>query len=123
MEMVLKVLDGRCGPPYGGGWLGNRADWVYDEDRYRRLSGGPRRRNNKPCFDYRQDTTECRNRYPAGNLTTLRDLATVTVRAVRQLHGTVRRRRFRPAYVRAAPVVSGVKSPRASSGLTGPAVN
>ncbi len=59
LEMVLKVLDvDGAVRRVKGGWLGTGADWVYDEDRYRRLAAA-RAAEQQAMLDY-QDTTECR---------------------------------------------------------------
>jgi len=59
LEMVLKVLDvDGAVRRVKGGWLGTSADWVYDEDRYRRLADA-RSSEQRAMLDY-QNSPECR---------------------------------------------------------------
>ena len=62
LEMVLKVLDvDGAVRRVKGGWIGTGQDWVYDEERYRRLDEA-RTREQQAMLDY-VDTTECRMTY------------------------------------------------------------
>ena len=57
--MVLKVLDvDGAVRRVKGGWIGTGQDWVYDEERYRRLDEA-RTREQQAMLDY-VDTADCR---------------------------------------------------------------
>ncbi|MFY9919268.1 MAG: RecQ family ATP-dependent DNA helicase, partial [Mycobacterium sp.] len=59
LEMVLKVLDvDGAVRRVKGGWIGTGQDWLYDEERYRRLDEA-RTREQQAMLDY-VDTTDCR---------------------------------------------------------------
>ncbi len=59
LEMVLKVLDvDGAVRRVKGGWIATGQQWVYDEDRYRRLDDA-RRSEQQAMLDY-QTTGECR---------------------------------------------------------------
>ncbi|BCK57655.1 ATP-dependent DNA helicase RecQ [Nocardia wallacei] len=59
LEMVLKVLDvDGAVRRVRGGWLATGAEWVYDTERYERLSTA-RETEQQAMIDY-QSTTECR---------------------------------------------------------------
>ncbi|MDT5005423.1 MAG: ATP-dependent helicase RecQ [Mycobacterium sp.] len=62
LEMVLKVLDvDGAVRRVKGGWIGTGQDWVYDEERYRRLDEA-RTREQQAMLDY-VETTDCRMTY------------------------------------------------------------
>ncbi len=62
LEMVLKVLDvDGAVRRVKGGWISTGQDWVYDEERYRRLDEA-RTREQQAMLDY-VDTADCRMTY------------------------------------------------------------
>jgi ATP-dependent DNA helicase RecQ len=62
LEMVLKVLDvDGAVRRVKGGWISTGQDWVYDEERYRRLDEA-RTREQQAMLDY-VDTSDCRMTY------------------------------------------------------------
>jgi ATP-dependent DNA helicase RecQ len=59
LEMLLKVLDSDgAARRVKGGWVGTGQDWVYDEERHRRVAEA-RRVEQRAMLDY-LTTTECR---------------------------------------------------------------